>query len=171
MSDNYRFYANSVQQADSYGGALGAQLGVLLNDWIYELEFFESWVGTFSVGFTAGCMGGLGGTVSVAIVFDSDGNLGMLITPAIGAGIYASGFAGFAIVTDANSVEELRGPSKQFGGAVVVGGYEHSWFEGAVTSKDYQGHSVIIGPVGPAPAEIHFTYGYSFLIPFGNVRQ
>ena len=170
MSTSYRYYADSPQYADSCAGAFGAQVGVLFLDWMYELEFFEYWVGTFAVGITAGCMGGLGGTISTAIVFDSEGNLGILVTPAIGAGIYASGIAGFLSVTDANSIEELRGLSKQFGGAIVAGGYEHSWFEGAVTANAYQGHSVIIGPVGPVPAEIHYTFGYSFLIPLGNIR-
>ena len=171
LSTSYRYYADSPQYADSCAGVLGAHLGVQLNDWIYELEFFEDWVGTFSVGATAGCMGGFGGTISVALAFDSNGNLGLLITPAIGAGIYASGVAGSATATNAPGIEELRGISKQFGGAVVLGGYEHSWFDGAVTSNPYQGHSIIVGPVGPVPAEMHYTLGYSLLIPFGNVRR
>ena len=113
----------------------------------------------YGLGINGEAFAGAGIEMSVQLVFDDKGNIGILLAPKMlgktgfGAGINAS-----LSWYDAEDIHDLEGASYEIGGSVAGIGYDK------IYADNYQGHSVSIGTPDLIPVEGHGNYSYSKLI-------
>lgn len=125
---------------------------------------------TYTSGVNGAASFGVGVSVSVGTTYDNNGNVGVIVTGAIGGGTPSASISAYKTETSAQNIYKQAGVSLQTGGSASIGlisfGAEYSLFPDTETSEVYRGGTALIGVSVPIPAEIHGEIGYSFVWGF-----
>ena len=121
--------------------------------------------GTTSSGITATGSFGASGTISVGVVYDKKGNIGVSISGGGGGGSPSASASVYRTRTSAPSVDKLDGASAQVGGSAdalgINVGMEYTCFSDSASNKIYHGGTIMAGLGAPIPFELHGDITYS----------
>ena len=121
--------------------------------------------GTTTTGVAVSGSFGISGTGSLGVSYDSEGNLGIVVSGGGGGGTPSASASLFKTKTSAPSIDNLEGVSAQIGGSInVVGigvGAEYSCIPNIETKDIYHGVTFSAGIGAPIPAELHGNVTYT----------
>ena len=121
--------------------------------------------GTLTIGLGYVGTAGKGGAVTIGLIFDYHGNIGLMQTTYVGGGIPTAGYFVFATISNAPTIYAQQGWAGQTGVSGTILGYEYSLFSDATSNTSYHGHTFSAGFTPNAlPIEIHGGASYSWLL-------